>query len=297
MVHPASNLAGHVGHTDMTVQSLWIGNRLGVLEQLTIQSFLDHGHAFHLYLYGPCEHIPRGTVIRDGRDILPASNIFRYKAGYGAGSPSGFSNLFRYAMLHAQGGWWVDLDVVALCPLVFDAEHVLGTAASSGRRSVENAIIRAPAGSPLMAYCLEAAQRADRDRVRWGETGPRLLTRAVRALGMEGAVTPPSVLYPWSAERFWNLVRSSALPNGASAIHLWAQQWRYFSLDPAARYPDASPYQQLIARHLPDVARSAGPTVNVPWLLVRSVPARLRAGVQHRWARWQRRGRGSANPG
>ena len=28
--------------------------------------------------------------------------------------PAGFSDLFRYALLDRVGGWWVDLDVVAL---------------------------------------------------------------------------------------------------------------------------------------------------------------------------------------
>lgn len=285
-----------VGPSHAVVQSMWIGDRLGVLERLTIQSFLDHGHPFHLFLYGPCADVPEGTVIRDAREILPDSAIFTYKAGYGAGLPSGFANLFRYALLHAQGGWWVDLDVVALRPLSFTAEHVLGTAASSGRLFVENAIIRAPAGSPLMAYCLEAAQQANRDRVRWGETGPRLLTRAVAALGMESAVTPPAVLYPVSAGRFWDLVRPGEVPAVATAMHLWAQQWRHFRLDPAARYPDRSPYQQLLARHLPELDHVPRPRVNVPFLLARSIPARVRAAVAHRWARWQRRRAGSPLP-
>lgn len=297
MAHDASKSSGAGRPSKTLIQSLWIGDRLGVLERLTIQSFLDHGHDFHLYLYGPCQDVPEGTVIRDGREILPDSDIFTYQAGYGAGRPAGFSNLFRYAMLHAHGGWWVDLDVVALRPFTFEAEHVLGTAVASGRLFVENAIIRAPAGSPLMAYCLEAAQRADRNRVRWGETGPRLLNRAVGALGMEATVTPRSVLYPVTAKGFWDLVRPGPLPAGASAIHLWAQQWRHFGLDPAARYPNTSPYHQLIARHLPEVARSAGPVINVPWLLVRSIPTRLQSAIQHRWSRWRRRETAAANPG
>ncbi len=33
------------------IQSLWIGNPLSKLERLCIQSFIDHGHEFHLYTY------------------------------------------------------------------------------------------------------------------------------------------------------------------------------------------------------------------------------------------------------
>lgn len=293
MVHSHSKPDTGEGTVSDPVQSLWIGERLGALERLSIQSFLDHGHPVRLYLYGPCADVPAGAEVCDGREILPESAIFRYRSGYGAGSPSGFANLFRYAMLHQHGGWWVDLDVVALRPLQFTAGHVMGRSSTGPVRYVENAIIRAPAGSPLMAYCLEAAQRADRDRVRWGQTGPQLLTEAVTTLGMEDVVTPPSVFYPVSAARFWDLLGTGDLPASATAVHLWAQQWRYFGVDPAARFPEASCYQRLVARHLPALAAAPRPVVNVPWLLVRSVPLRLRAAWRAAIMRARRRGMAS----
>ena len=33
------------------IQSLWIGDDLTNLEKLCVQSFIDHGHEFHLYTY------------------------------------------------------------------------------------------------------------------------------------------------------------------------------------------------------------------------------------------------------
>ena len=33
------------------LQSLWLGKRLSVMEQLSIRSFLDQGYSFHLYTY------------------------------------------------------------------------------------------------------------------------------------------------------------------------------------------------------------------------------------------------------
>ena len=57
-------------------QSLWIGGRLSVMERLSIQSFLDHGYAFHLYAYQAVENVPAGTVVLPGDQILPADSIF-----------------------------------------------------------------------------------------------------------------------------------------------------------------------------------------------------------------------------
>src|SRR4029079_10479871 len=76
------------------VQGLWIGPRLSTMQQLTIRSFLANGHPFHLFIYEDVTGIPRDTTVLDARAILPESEICTYQDGFGAGSPSLFSNIF-----------------------------------------------------------------------------------------------------------------------------------------------------------------------------------------------------------
>ena len=64
------------------VQSLWIGGRLSTMERLSILSYLEQGHPFHLYVYGPVANIPDGTIVRSGQEILPSEEIFCYQHGY-----------------------------------------------------------------------------------------------------------------------------------------------------------------------------------------------------------------------
>jgi hypothetical protein len=80
----------------MTIQSLWIGGALSPMEQLSIASFLHHGHAFDLYVYDEVTNVPIGTTLRDANEILPRDRIFRYREH---DTVSGFSNYFRYRML------------------------------------------------------------------------------------------------------------------------------------------------------------------------------------------------------
>ena len=54
-----------------------------------------------IYTYGDVANIPEGTIVKDGNEILPASEIYRYKTG----SVSAFSNLFRFTMLYKKGGY------------------------------------------------------------------------------------------------------------------------------------------------------------------------------------------------
>src|SRR5262245_44909746 len=96
------------------VQSMWIGPTLPALQQLCIRSFLAHGHTYHLYTFEDVAGIPDGTVVCDASTILPEQSIFRYQEGFGKGSYSAFSNLFRYKLILERGGWWVDTDIACL---------------------------------------------------------------------------------------------------------------------------------------------------------------------------------------
>jgi hypothetical protein len=272
------------------IQSLWIGDRLSVMERLAIESFLHQGHAFHLYLYAPCDRVPAGTTIKDGREILPADQIFRYQGGYGEGSPSAFSNLFRYALLFERGGWWVDLDLVALKPFRFDTDHVLGLVrGGQGGSRVAAGAIRVPPGSELIGRCLEVARAAKKHSVRWGEIGPRLLRRMAQELGMEASMQPPSVFYDIDAADFWRLIRPrQTIPDGV-AVHLWAQLWRHYGLNPDGRYPETSIYEQLIARYLPEASAEARPRVHVTAAILRSLPRRVSTGMWFWSTRLRRR--------
>jgi hypothetical protein len=272
--------------TSNIVQALWIGDRLSVMERLSIRSFLHQGHEFHLYLYGPCEGVPEGTTVRDGNEFLDGREIHRYQGGYGKGSPSLIANLFRYEVLYRRGGWWVDLDVVGLRPFRFDREHVLGAARGTrGRTRIQAGVIHTPPGSPLVARCLETTRNTDLGRVRWGETGPRLVARTAKELGMGNDQEPPSVFYPIDAADFWQFIRPGRAIPDAVAVHFWAQLWRHYGIDPDGRYPETSIYEQLIARYLPEATTEARPRINVTLAMLRSIPRRISTGA---WF-WSRR--------
>ena len=81
------------------LQSLWVGKRLSVMEQLSIRSFLDQGYASTSTRTRTVENVPQGTTVHRGEEILPADEIFCYRRGYGKGSYSAFSNCFRYKLL------------------------------------------------------------------------------------------------------------------------------------------------------------------------------------------------------
>ena len=246
------------------VRGLWIGPRLSSLEQLSIRSFLQNGHPYHLYAYDPVEAVPEGTTVLRAEDVLPRGRIFRYGS---AASYAGFANLFAYKVLLDRGGYWTDCDMVCLRPLSFAAPYVLP--AERGERGspvVNNCIIKSPAGSEFMRRACEFADGKRGEELRWGETGPQLITRLVRELGLQQYVAPPVVFCPIDHWEWWRAISGTLasrvrlrllITRRTHAVHLWNERWRRNHADKDATYPPRSLYARLQARYPPTGARAA----------------------------------------
>lgn len=232
-----------------TIQSLWIGPTLSAMERLSIRSFLTHGYSFHLYAYEAVTGVPEGAEVRCGTEILPREKIFCYRRGHGKGSPSAFSNMFRYKLLLEKGGWWTDLDSVCLRRLDFADAHVAGYEREpNGTTHLAVGLLKAPAGSPLMERCWTRCRTMNQNRIRWGQMGPRLYATAVRDTGMNVCALAPDAFYPidyWSVDQ---LVAPRDLPGQSHSIHLWNSQWKKAGLDPDANYEPNSIYERLKRR-------------------------------------------------
>ena len=231
------------------MQSLWIGPRLGMIERLTIESYLQNGHRFVLFTYEDVESIPRGAEQADATQILPASRIFRYR---GNGSLAGFSNFFRYKMLLEKGGWWVDLDTVCLKPFDMAGDYVFSSEIANGREVIDCAAIKAPANSPFAQLAWEVCDAKDPEQIGWGETGPRLTATAIEKCRLFAYVLPPSAFcpVPWDA---WETVLDPAgltVPGESYAIHLWNEMWRRAGRDKDAAYPSTCFFERLKSRYL-----------------------------------------------
>lgn len=150
------------------VNGLWIGGQLGPIERLTIKSFQKHGHEFILWHYDPITKAPAGTIFADANELVPRDKVFRYDplAGHmktnvppvckpgGKGSYAGFSDIFRYKLLHDIGGWYVDMDVTCLKPFDFDTEYVFR---DHPRLPLVGNMMRCPQGSEAMRQSYEEA--------------------------------------------------------------------------------------------------------------------------------------------
>jgi hypothetical protein len=250
-------------HKDV-IQGLWVGNRLSLMEQLSIRSFQANGHSYHLYAYEEIQGVPEGTVIQDANQILPSSKIFRYTEH---DSVAGFANFFRYKLLLERGGWFVDTDLVCLKPFDFADPYVISAQDNQYLTGEEVCVgaIKAPRASGFAAHAWAVCQRQDTSQLRWGQTGPELARAAVEKFGLQPYVTSAAAFCPvpfktWSdlldGDKLWNFGENTF------AVHLWNELWRRERRDKNAVYHENCLYERLkrqygLADTTPSVARAA----------------------------------------
>lgn len=228
------------------VNTLWFGERLGYLEQLSIVSAMRAGHPVTVYSYKPeaLSGVPEGAEVRNAAEVMDDER--RVKLFDGKFKALG-SNFFRYELFAKKLGYWIDLDVILLHPLDYEQPYVFGWEHAT---SINGAILRLPAGSPMLEelrnipeynwlppyfgpkrrlkyyWTLLRKGRVELDDLPWGVAGPAMITHLVKKYDLQSQALPKDVFYPLPYDGAKDLyadaeiVRSQITPE-TRAIHMW----------------------------------------------------------------------------
>jgi hypothetical protein len=159
--------------SDRRFYSFWYGGELSPLAWACMSSFPRNGHALTLFSYDEIA-VPAGIELGNARQVLPEDELFAFDRSFSA-----FSNVFRYQLLIERGGWWVDTDVYCQTP---DLPACRYAWASECPDFINGAILRFPAGDPILRDLLAAARSVGTRVQQQGQLGPRLLTKHLAGL-------------------------------------------------------------------------------------------------------------------
>ena len=221
------------------IHCFWSMGLLGEMQRLSLQSMVRHGHPVKLYTYDDVATmqalVPSGVMVADAGSVVERS---LYQHAVMHSEIRYFSDIFRYAVLHEFGGWWLDTDIVLVKPLDFASEHVFSTQWSG----VENGhvcvggVMRAPKGSPHMAklHALSLRRLLGEKRVEYGAAGPLLLSEYLLLADdeeLQSSILPPTTFNAID----WHEVDlfASESPTGfellndtrVTGVHLWGKIW------------------------------------------------------------------------
>lgn len=226
--------------------TLWIGENLSYIEQLTLASYVYHGHKIELYCYNNISNIPKGVIIKNANEIITYDKINVKHTGSHAHS----ADHFRFEALYQKGGTWVDMDMLCVSSQVLTGDHIFGW---QNNDHLNTAIIRLPPGSPISRLMVSRMLNINtwtpidtrKERIRktlrllqnknspyhtgWGElSGPIPFTRAVKHFNLISQADPQIKFYPLdcfeSIRPFWpNEDLSDVIEKTTFSIHLWSE--------------------------------------------------------------------------
>lgn len=228
--------------------TLWIGATLGPVERACMLSVMRQGHRMVLWCYRIPDDVPSGVEIADAAQILAETNVIFHAHG----SPSLFSNWFRYELLRRGKGIWVDADLYLLKPLP-DLDILMGLEDAA---TIGSAVLRLPQDSLMLPPLLSLFDEREvppwlpvRSRLAgrwrrlmtgkvglhkmpWGVAGPRALTAIARGCGLFDQALPREVFYPvhWT-EAEWIFAPGERIEDRVGtatiAVHLWNERIRH----------------------------------------------------------------------
>ena len=220
--------------SDLLLQTFWTGKPLSRMERAALQSYVNCGYTVTIYTYNPMAEfmvqVPPSPYIkvRDARELLPESQLFQYAGRAGVGKRENaysylpFSDLFRFTMLHRNGGAWIDLDIFMTRPVparvlrhqyAFSSERTIQKGAYKMKMPeiVDMGFIKVPGpGSKLTTWILDHIPTGLLD-LKTPFDYLNLYRKAIAALHLEKYVLPANAFLPLN---WWDVKDSFAAGAG-----------------------------------------------------------------------------------
>jgi hypothetical protein len=261
------------------IHSLWIGERLGPVEELCLASFVARGHRFFLHTYRDM-WVPDGVTLLDANRLLPESEIFGCRSVNN--SVAVFADCFRVKILKHHPAMWVDTDIFCLNPFDFRADYVLEVSTRRRALYVNNCIMAFPPQSELMAIMeglvdhpeqalkylpweMALRERAvglvkggvQKDRLPWGWAGFRPLSVEVMRLNLLAQADLPRSFGLGGEKLFsgaFDFARSLAM--GADHAHFLSS--RFLTANPDLARPAAGSFFEHCVKDVGHLTRAFG---------------------------------------
>lgn len=237
--------------TPQTVRTFWQGGPIGVYQLLCMRSFVERGHRVEVFTYDTDLGIPEWIERRNAADILPAERVLRHLPD--EERVAIHADLFRHAVLHRLGGWWVDPDVVLLQPDLPSGDVFFG--GPNEFNTVSTAALRFPGGHPVLSDALSDPASVGQDVANWQRAGASLLTQCLSKHRLLGAMQPPTAggsISWFGVQRLFDPAQTESVEKtleGAAFLDLHYEVWLRAGVPPYLGPPRGSYLDRLLERH------------------------------------------------
>lgn len=248
----ASAVAQHrsISIVPQTIRTFWQGDVIGPYQLTNLKSFVDRGHRVEVFSYNLNLNAPSWIAVKDATDVLPREDVLLPLSEEGRFAIH--ANLFRYALLHKLGGWWIDPDVLLLTPDLPDGDIFLAAPDAFGL--VPTAVLKFPAGHPLLADAIAETRTFGDTLEGWEQSGSKLLTILTVKNGLTSSQSQQSVgpVSWFDVARLFDPSKADELRdacNGYNFLHLYHEVWRRAGIPHDLAPPEGSFLDSLLLVH------------------------------------------------
>lgn len=166
---------------------------IGVMEILSIKSFIDNGYKFILYTYNLDDKIFKKLdelfvdfELKDANEIIAFENYFSDDRSAGVAA---FSDYFRFNLLYLRGGVWADLDMICLNHIDLNQEYIFSQEVDEDetKARITTSFLKFPKGSKFGKNLIDEAKKIINHKkcIKWGLIGPNFLAKEVQKYDFE----------------------------------------------------------------------------------------------------------------
>jgi hypothetical protein len=233
-----------------TVRTFWGGRGMNAYQLLCLKSFVDRGHRVEVFSYESHTELPRWLRMKDAAEIIAPDRVMRYLP-----EQESFvidADLFRFALLHKLGGWWIDPDVVLV-----SEELPVGDLFLSGPNefgAVSTAAMKLPVRHPVLDEILRRMTPLDELTSGQEPSGVALLSEVITAEGGDGtaAADATNSISWFDVARLFDPAEADdieQLSAGKPFIGLHLDVWLRAGIPSSLGPPPGSYLDRLFARH------------------------------------------------
>lgn len=231
---------------------------IGLMEILTIKSWLDNGYKFHLYTYNlndriflKFQELFDNFILKDANEIVSFSEYFSDDRGVGVAA---FSDFFRFNLLYQKDALWVDLDMICLNPCDYnEKEYIFSKEIDDdpNKARITTSLLKFPKQSEFGKLLIEEAKKIvnNRKTIPWGVIGPDFLAKWVKECDLEKHALDykDTCQIPWkNARDFIN--KEKTFDENKPCLHLFSEMWRTYKMNKNHFYKSCI-YGFLLQKH------------------------------------------------
>lgn len=194
----------------LNMNTFWAGHAPGAVEVMCLLSAAAQGHKVRLFCYEKFQNLPSEIEVLDAREVLPEEAQFVNRR---TGSPSAFSNQFRWETIRKGFGAWMDADMLFLKPVRSESDYIFGWENGDEIRLASCLVYFKP--NSKLADDLSEWGRKRSYIPPWLNSNEKLKLRIRKSVGMKVDVTT----FPWGTlgpRMFTHFCIQNGLANHAS---------------------------------------------------------------------------------